>query len=215
MVYLTFLARGEMARFLDHTGTPVVIRDPVEILSEARIPLDDLRGQAAGPKIQEATENAQRDLAEAFTRITRLEGRDTVVMILDQVQCLNADAPPHPIYDQPPEWDEDLGTLVTPENALVTGYTQAMLGWVYYATLAVCPVEAPPQGDRWQTFEHPPFWAHLPKMDNDFGTKVLKAAMKSVEGRSRLASNFGAALGIGSKPPHASWAHERWPDLGT
>lgn len=216
MIYLTQVEPGEMFRFLAYDGVPVVIHEPVEITVHATVSFEDIKDKP-GAAIQEATENAQEDLADAFCGFlqkTAGGSEDVVVMLRENIRCLCADQLPLPFYDQDLEWDEDLGTLVVPEDAVITGWTKPKVGWVYRTTLVATAVGGTPQGDHWQTFGHPPMWIRTPHMDNEFGDMVLTAVLKSGEGRNRLAFHFGDSVGIGEKPGNTEWVHERWPRLG-
>ena len=182
------------------------------------INLEDLKTKSEPERkalVTNAIENAQAELTGMIWRAAmELKASNPaapylLMHIRKEVQGLSADEPPHPIYDKPGDWDEELETVVYPDDAKIIGNTDAKLGWVLSCIIGLTVVPTLPKGFRPEdASDEFPFWIRPATVPGD-----VMAYLGTPRGRAKLATSFGLRFGFGPAPEGAKTPTEMFPHL--
>lgn len=200
--YLHHMGQTETPTVADSERPAERIRAPeIELLVNPTVKLAEIKSDP--DLIHRSLEQALDDLvAQVKASVYNFaeDGRDATILFIRTNPCaLAADEPPHAIYDQPLDWDEENHEIIVPEGANIIGHTDPALGWTLFTTIALMSQKAEDLSDHeWQTFDHLPLWRRpLPTHTREH--------LRTAQARHQFARSVGQCLGFGHKPEDAHW----------
>lgn len=191
---LPFIRFGERGILLQEFDIHATVMLRLDDLTEENIPL--------APDF--ALARAREELGEQFRRVFhQLQSaapnhEHLILTIRTPLTCLSSLEPPTPIYDPPPEWDEELEMFVLAEGAQHVGETPARIGWYFFMILGMALTNEMPTEFAGETFEEPPFWHRDYVVPAD-----VTDLFASQQGLAQIAAGMTACFKFGSptEPP--------------